>query len=158
MKRMLFVTLCVWAVVNLCSCRTQKQSIESVEAETARRDTMTITHRRSTVDWRRALMTWAADSLSLRIACDSVVTPTGTIYNPVIEAGVAGAKSSQGEASASCVADSVRKEAASRYQASSRSESDRKTEAVAVHDPPDLGWIAVAAGILLAIYVARRLK
>lgn len=154
MKRVLFIA----ALLLLTGCRSQKSAtgsestmtdghISAVDSETADRE-----------EYKWAWLTAFAESLSIRLSADSVKSPEGTVYNPVVDISadgpvVAGESGRETEES-----DSAYRSTEGGLSASVDRHSQEHEETVAVAEPFPLwkcavlilGAVVIVTGIVAA--------
>lgn len=143
------------------SCRTKKTAASTVSSMSETRDSGSVTAVSGSIDWRRLLLSWVADSTTLRLTADSIVTPGGVvIHNPSIDTSASGPRLDLAGESARSSADSVHAEAAGVSLSSSSAAEDSATDSVIVAEPPDWRtWIplllVVGAGAV-GVWLSRR--
>lgn len=143
------------------SCRTKKSAASSVASWSETRDSEAVTVVSGSVDWRRLLLSWVADSTTLRLRADSIVTPGGTvIHNPSIDTSASGPRLDLAGESASSRADSIHAEAAGESLSSASAAEDSVTDSVVVAEPPDWRmWLPLALVVgagAVGIWLSRR--
>ena len=149
------LVLLVFLAVACSGSRDSLQSVSVADSAALHIDAAGSTRLRS---WQEICLAFMADSLSMRLSADSVVTPDAVIYNPVVSVDAAApefCRSSMaavaGESADSFAVDSSR-------AASRESESLYSSRSVAVAKPPDLSILLVFAvmAALLLLWIRKK--
>lgn len=134
------------------ACSGSRDSLQSVSVADSAALHVEAGHSSRLRSWQEICLAFMADSLSMRLSADSVVTPDAVIYNPVVAVDAAAPEfcSSSMAAVAGESADSF---AVDSFRAASReSESRSRTRSVAVAKPPDLSVLLVFA-VMAALFL-----
>lgn len=147
---MSFVVLLLLTFVTP-SCRTHKQTSVTTSENVERLDTSIVANDFHSTDWRRLLLSWAADSMTIRLCCDSIVKPDGTtLYAPSIETEASSPHFAVTDDVVTDRAGSSREESSSSISADKGTATDSTSELVVVTKPPDL-WGLFTVVILAAV-------
>ena len=143
---------CTLLVFLTVACSGSRDSLQSVSVADTAEMHVEAGHSSRTRSWQEIFLAFAADSLSMRLSADSVVTPDAVIFNPVVtvDAAVPEFCSSSMAAVAGESADSLSLD--SSRTASHESKSLSNSRSVAVAKPPDLTALLVFA-VMAALFL-----
>lgn len=143
---------CTLLVFLTVACSGSRDSLQSVSVADTAEMHVEAGHRSRTRSWQEIFLAFAADSLSMRLSADSVVTPDAVIFNPVVTV-----DSAAPDFSCSSV-DAVAGESVDTLDVDNASASALESEAissshaVAVAKPPNISLLLVFA-VLAVIFL-----